>query len=253
MRYLLSILSAFLFTGMVAATAGNVDELFKTANGQYSKGDYNAAINTYKQALGNDNESATLYFNLANAYYKTDSIAKAILYYEKAKKLNPADESVEINLQLANKKTRDRFENISEFSLLSFLSSFTGILSVDAWAVSAIIFLILALVAFLVYFTSGSIARKKIFFRIMFTTLCISFLLFLGAELRYHTETRQVFAIVMPESADAESSPDDQGKRLYILHAGTKIKLLNKLDDWAEIRLPDNNVAWIKITDLSFI
>lgn len=251
MRYLINIVSALLITCTVLA--GTPDELFKRANSSYSKGDYKTAIAGYKQLLANGDESATVYYNLANAYYKSDSIAKAILYYEKAKKLNPADEDSAMNLLLANKKIQDKFESVPTFSLINFLTSITAIITVDSWAILAICLFLLALTALIFYFIVQRILWKKIFFRAMLITGFLSFIMFLGAQLQYYEQTKQQYGIIMAAAVDATSSPDEQGKRLYILHSGTKVKIITELEDWVEVRLPDNNVAWTKLTDIEKI
>ena len=92
------------------------------ADSAYVKGDYKAAIEAYETILTNEGEAADVYYNLGNAYYKSENIAKAILNYERALLLNPSDEDVAFNLELARSKTVDKVADVHKF--LWALSSF---------------------------------------------------------------------------------------------------------------------------------
>src|ERR1051325_9538876 len=54
---------------------------FIIANEAYAKGNFVKAAEGYEQLIAQDYESAELYYNLGNAYYKLDNIGKAILNY----------------------------------------------------------------------------------------------------------------------------------------------------------------------------
>ena len=64
--------------------------------------------------------SGALYFNLGNSYYKTNNIAESIYYFEKAKKLLPNDEDIQINSSFAQNMTIDAIELLPESQLEQF-------------------------------------------------------------------------------------------------------------------------------------
>lgn len=66
-----------------------VNRWFEAGNTSYAKGDYKGAIENYERInrVGFVNE--TVYYNLANAYFKSNQIGRAILFYEKARRLAP--------------------------------------------------------------------------------------------------------------------------------------------------------------------
>ena len=91
----------------------NVENIFSQANELYNKGSYIEAINNYKEIIKNDFHSAELYYNLGNAYYRLDSIASSVYYYEKALQLNPNDREIIDNLALVNKTLVDEIDPIT--------------------------------------------------------------------------------------------------------------------------------------------
>ncbi len=57
---------------------------FEQGNQYYQKENYQAAITSFESILNSGKESAEVYFNLGNAYYKLHQVAPAIYNYEKA-------------------------------------------------------------------------------------------------------------------------------------------------------------------------
>src|ERR1044072_673873 len=90
----------FLFSASLLR-AEDPSVVFDSANAAYAAGKYEKAIQLYQKIEAENTVSAGLYFNLGNAYYKTNNTGKAILYYERAKMLDPDDEDINVNLKLA--------------------------------------------------------------------------------------------------------------------------------------------------------
>ena len=83
----------------------DADDLVKKGNEFYQDKQYDKAIDTYQQVIHLGYEGTSLYYNLANSYYRDGKIGLSILYYEKALKLSPGDDDVIHNLTIANTKT----------------------------------------------------------------------------------------------------------------------------------------------------
>ena len=75
---------------------------------EYRQGKYLEAADTYKKMLTEGQESAQLYYNLGNCYYKLGENTQAILNYERALLLNPADRDARYNLQMAQSQAVDK-------------------------------------------------------------------------------------------------------------------------------------------------
>jgi SH3-like domain-containing protein len=60
-------------------------------------------------------------------------------------------------------------------------------------------------------------------------------------------------AIVFAPVVSAKSSPDESGKDLFILHAGTKVELIRPVGEWCEVKIADGNKGWIPKTSFQKI
>ena len=103
------IILMLLLSGVVTY-ATDVKTLAEEATKMYQEGDYQKAIDLYNEMLSDDMESATVYYNLGNCYYKQGETAKAILNYERALLLHPGDNDIKYNLTMAQKATVDNIK-----------------------------------------------------------------------------------------------------------------------------------------------
>ena len=99
----------------------------------YIKDDYTTAIQIYESLLKNG-ESADVYYNLGNSYYKIGEIAKAVLNYERALLMKPGNSDIRANLEVARAKTIDKVEPVPEVFFVSWTKALINSMSVDAWA-----------------------------------------------------------------------------------------------------------------------
>lgn len=106
----------FLLTLCLIGSAYAQDTALKEAEVAYTKEDYAKAIELYEGILKSNGESAAVYYNLGNAYYKAGKIAPAILNYERCLLLDPGDSDARFNLQMARQKTIDKIEPVGDFS-----------------------------------------------------------------------------------------------------------------------------------------
>jgi SH3-like domain-containing protein len=69
----------------------------------------------------------------------------------------------------------------------------------------------------------------------------------------YNQQTNHNQAIVFSGSVPVKSSPVDSGTSLFVIHAGTKVNLIDELGDWVKIQLADGNEGWLPLSDLERI
>lgn len=248
-RITLIILLAFTFQFLFA----NVDVQLDSANVHYSKGEYEKAINEYEEILNSDIESSAIYFNLGNSYYKSNKLTKAIINYERALKLNPADEDVKYNLELANTYITDKIDALPPFFLTEWIHSFYDIFSTDTWAIISMSSFVLFLILLATFFLTRVLSLKKFSFYFSILIFIFSVISFWSSYKQKQNIVSQNTAIVTNPSVTVKSSPDESGNDLFQLHEGTKIYLDQKVGEWQKFKLSDGNVGWLHEDDLEII
>lgn len=224
-----------------------------SANACYSRGEYEKAIELYKSVIDNGYEAAELYYNLGNTCYKSNKITYAILYYERAKLLDPFDEDIDYNLEMAEKLVIDKIDIIPELFINTWIKQTVDMFSTNMWAVISIVVFVIFLLLFSVFLYSRIILLKKISFWIGILALMVSITAFTFSYKQKENITNRNTAIIFTPAVTVKSSPDDSGTDLFLIHEGTKITVTDALGEWVEIRLSDGNVGWLKASDLTLI
>lgn len=229
------------------------ESTLKEAEEAYAKEDYTQAIELYESVLKSYGESAMVYYNLGNAYYKAGKVAPAILNYERALLLNPGDSDTRFNLQVARQKTVDKIEPIGEFFLTRWIGTVEDVYSADGWAKWGVASFVLFIGCLVLFFFSKWIRLKKIGFFAGICFLLISLVANLFADSQQDKLLHRADAIVFASTVTVKSSPDASGTDLFILHEGTKVTIKSTLGEWSEIQLEDGNVGWMPSKEIQQI
>jgi tetratricopeptide (TPR) repeat protein len=236
-----------------AVKTEKLDTLFKAGNNAYNQGLYDSAAAIYQTILNQGVESGELYYNLGNAYFKAGDIPSAILYYEKAKKLIPNDEDVIYNLNIANSRIVDKIEKIPVMFYKKWWNYFYNMFSDNTWALfSLITFAILVL--FVGMFILGQTAKtKRIAFFSGLLFLFLTAVSFGMASQKYYYGKSHTEAIVFIPTVTVKSSPSANSVDLFVIHEGTKVSILDKVDNWVKIKIQNGSIGWLPAQDLKEI
>ena len=209
--------------------------------------DTTQAVQLYTAITDKGLYSAPLYYNLANALFKSGETGGAILYYNRALRLAPGDEDIRHNLEYAERSTKDKIEEIPKFFLVSWAKKVRSTMSCTAWTVISLLLLAATLASCLVYLLSQRIAMRKAGFYGMAAALllCIATTLMAWSERNMLVERNE--AVVMSSSLSVKSSPDKSATDLFVLHEGTVVTIGSTVDGWAEVRIADGNKGWVEI------
>ncbi len=223
-------------------------------NEHYQKGEYEEAIKAYEAVLQTNVEAAEIYFNLANAYYKIGQIAPAILNYERAKLLAPGDKDIQYNLKMAKAHVLDKLEEVPELFIGRWILGIRNAFSANLWAYISMALFVLCLLFFCFYLYGGNkIGLKKMGFFFSCLTLIFSLVAYSFAATKAEEIKNRNFAIIFSPSVTIKGSPAESGTDLFLLHEGTKVKLIDELGDWRNIKLSDGNEGWLKSEDIEEI
>ncbi len=237
-----------LCTALLFLSFGNAQnlQLFEKATEYYNAGEYSKAIEQYDEILKSGQHSAELYFNLANCHYKLNAIGPSIYYYEKALLLDPNDQEIKNNLGYAQNMRLDAVEKMPQTEISKAYSSVLDLFSFDGWAYLAIFMTSLFVLCYLAYYFLRSASHKRIAFVASIFSLALGLIAVLLAYLQYQEFESDNPAIVFSREVKITSEPNENSDTVFILHEGTKVNVLDELNDWQKIRLADGQTGWTK-------
>lgn len=238
------------FCVSISTLAQNTNDFFSSANALYKDGKYEEAIQRYKQIEDANTISSELYYNLGNCYYKLNKVAPTIYNYEKALKLNPLNEDAKNNLIIAKRLTLDRIEPLPKSVFQKFNENYLQKFTYNTWAIIAVVLSFLASLLFLLFYFADAPSKKRIFF----TTSMVSFLLLAVTVAitysQYSQAKNTIQAIIFTEEVSVNNEPTSGANEVFTLHEGTKVLVLDTVDNWKKIKLIDGKVGWIQSESL---
>ncbi|OSY88800.1 hypothetical protein WH52_03795 [Tenacibaculum holothuriorum] len=235
------------------SNAQNADAVFSNANALYKEGKYSEAIKLYEEVIDQNKVSSELYYNLGNAYYKLNKVAPSIYYYEKAIQLAPLNEDAQNNLIFAKRLTLDRIEELPKSVFQKFNENYLQKLTYNSWAVVTVLFSFLAGILFLLFYFALEPSKKRLYF----VTSMLSFLLLIVTLsitfTQYSDAQKNIQAIIFSEEVSVNNAPTANSEEVFTLHEGTKVKVLDSVDDWKKIKLADGKIGWMKANSLKIL
>lgn len=211
----------------------------------YQSANYNEAIELYNSLLQKSPYHAGLHYNLGNAYYKAGRIGPAILHYEKAALLAPADKAVRHNLQIARNRVTDNVAPLPSFFLARWWQTLAALLSPVTWNMLGFILLWAGAACGVAYHWMSSPRLRRLGLWIGIVASFSAILPFALAKSRTGILQNSGYAVVMDEGAQLRSAPEAQ-QTMEPLHEGYKVELLDAIGDWRKVQLPNGDIGWVE-------
>lgn len=247
---------ALLLLGSTSAFAAQSypDSLWHAGVDAYTSGDYASAIADWEDVRETGLMSKELYYNLGNAYFKSGEIAPAILWYERALRLDPSDADVRYNLDYARALTQDRIDEVPEIFFEQWGHALCYLLPSNVWAVIGLIGFALMVACVLLFLLGSTPGRRKLGFFLGIAFLVVALLGWDFAQWQRTEALRQDQAIVMKPVSSVKSSPATEGaKDLFILHEGTRVRILDNVGSFSCVELADGRQGWIPSREIEVI
>ena len=219
---------------------------FENGNSLYQKGKYQEAISAYESELSAKKQSAELYFNLGNCYYKLNKVAPSIYNYEKALLQNPDDAEIQNNLKFAQKLQIDDIKEVPKVGFNKVIQDFTNSFHYNTWGGITVGLSIVFLLFFIGYYFSQITISKRLFFIGMFGVMLLLLVSVSSAIFEKNQFNNDQPAIVFSEVVSVKSEPKVGAADSFLLHEGTKVYVMETLDNWNKIQLTDGNEGWIE-------
>ena len=231
-----------------------LQSLWDEANLAYTEGRWQDAVDGYQLITDASLESAPLWCNLGNSYYRVGNVSKAILCYERALKIDPSYDDARFNLDFLNSQIQDRIDPVPELILKTWMRKVSHLLDSNAWAVCFLVLMGLTLALVLLFLLASSLAGRRIGFFAALVTILLA-----GGALSFSLWQKNEYmqadkAIVMRPVASVKSSPSyESAKDLFVLHEGTKVTIIDSVGSWNNVELADGRQGWIPSSDLERI
>ena len=251
-RYILIFLFVTFFVSVTVPQGTNKDKFYQGVT-YFTAGSYKEALQVWTEIYNTGYRSPDLDYNIGNAYFKLNNIPSAILFYERAYLLKPADENINYNLQIARTLNEDRFQEIPELFFVRWYNFVSLFLSTNSWAKVSITSFILFLLLLSLYIYSPRHRYKVIGFwlAIFFIIMSLTSLAFTARNKSLVYDSHK--AIISSPVVSGKSSPDKSGNDLFVLHEGTKVTIEDEVGEWYEIRLSDGNKGWVPLNSITVI
>ena len=234
---------------LLLSNTQGLDSIFDQSNAFYTDGKYQMAIDGYKDILNSGFESAELYYNLGNAFYKLNNIPESNFFYEKARSISPTDEDILINLSYAQNLRIDKIEKLPITQTQNLKINILNLLSERGWSVLLIILAWIACVSFNLYLSVNNSGNKRIFFT-QFIILMIGFIVVFTINYEKKNLNNEKFAIIYDKETEVWSEPNKISELKFLLHEGTKVKQVDTIQDWVNIQLENGTLGWIQSSSI---
>jgi len=251
-RFFLFLLFISLFLCAAISQDTNRDKFYQGVT-YFTAGSYKEALDSWTDIYNTGYRSANLNYNIGNAYFKLNDVPSAILFYERAYLLKPADENINYNLQIARTLIVDRFEEIPELFFIRWYNFISLFLSTNIWAEVSVISFVLFLLLLSLYIYSAKHRHKVIGFMLAMFFLILSLSSFAFTSRNKSMVYDSHKAIISNPLVNGKSSPDNSGTDLFVLHEGTKVTIEDEVGEWYEIRLSDGNKGWVPLNSIIII
>lgn len=237
-----------LFIFSISLIGFSQSTLLESGNEAYENKAYDKAIQNYLEAIGNDLKSSELYYNLGNAYFKTNEIGEAIWAYQNALKIDPTNEDVMYNLDFANNLTADKLV-IETKGIGSWLTKNVFQFSPNFWYYISLISAVAMVISLFLFFTPSSNLTNNL--SLLSGTLFGLFLIlsFTFATMHKMRLTNTTKAVIINANSKILTSPLEDATISFELHEGAQLTLKSTQDDWYEVSL-NNNTGWINKSEV---
>ena len=244
----LFILFIFFISSLVVTANAMKDSAIvymQQANEAYQLNQYEDAISLYLEVVDLQFESAILYYNLGNAYYKSGNPAQALLWYERALRLSPNNEDIVHNISFVQQKLIDKIEVLPELFIAKWWNSCSKLLTGNQWAIGSIVacaLLVLCLL-FILLIRISWLRSTSILIAILALIFTIFSIIFSKKETSRYVQHPE--GIIMNQVVNVKSTPTEKSSDLFVIHSGLKVSITDQLNEWVEIRLPNGEKGWI--------
>ncbi len=247
-KIILNIVIVLVFITPASVFATETARMHIDAVKYYNSGEFIKAAELMETIVSSGVINGKLYYNLGNAYFKSGNTGKAILWYERARKLIPNDPDLKFNFNYAEGFIKDKSEEktLSVYKVLFFWKQLFG-RSLIQWTGIIIFFLFWLMIIY------QMIKGRNIIKIHTGITLALSLIFVMTSVYDYYADNYKKKAVILQEKVYVRSGLTDDSTELFILHTGTRVNVEDERKGYFKIRFSDDKIGWINQAGLEII
>jgi tetratricopeptide (TPR) repeat protein len=232
-----------LATAVGVCQARPEQSLFAEGVTAYEQGEFQAAIAAWEQRVRAGRADAATYYNLGNAYFKAGWLGRAVLNWERARRLDPRDRDTLENLDFARRLLVDEVPR-SDGTLARWLERLGGAVSFEETALGGLALWTLLGLAGLAAILAGGLKRRA---ALAAGGVLLTMLLALSPILGWHLWRlgESGDAVVLVVSVDVRSGPGERYTSVFTVHEGLMLRVRQSASGWYRVSLPDGLGGWL--------
>jgi tetratricopeptide (TPR) repeat protein len=256
-RFFLTAMAAALIAVPAGAAAQSLMALFKQANNEFWNGEYENALGSYEKLESLGVNDPALFYNLGTTYGRLGRLGLAVLYYEKALKLDPGQDDARHNLEVIREFIARRASEAGrDADLVPAAGPWRAILDRFSGFGAAVMFVIFHLSLFLVLgirrFVYQEMPRLSlgVVAGVLFILAIATGSVAIG---KWYHDTYVREAVVLENGAiDVMEGPKSEVKR-FAIEEGSRVEVLDRAQGWTRLLDGEGRDGWVPEKRLGII
>lgn len=213
-------------------------KLFYQANTVYKGGNYDAALELYQGIVETGFVSAAVYYNIGNCYIKKNDLGHAILWYERALRINPRDGDLLANWRYAKSKMKNP-EVFEKKDLIERFFYLPGITDDEIFMVLCLVLSGISAVVLAGLFLGWRFQKTFVFITILSVFFIFHVFSFCNKLGTYDNQ-----AVVL-STAEVKYEPEERATTYFTAYEGWDLRILNESTGWVKVQRPDGLIGWL--------
>lgn len=233
------------------ASALNTDSFFVAGNHLYDSAQYRQALDTYLKLENGGYQSAALFFNIGNCYFKEGDLGHAMLYYLRAQRLDPGDDEIKTNLEFARQFMPTIMEGVRINPVSGFIDTITAPFTLNklAWISSLFFVLLMLTIGIRIYFHNSGLLSKMVSYLILILLLVSSGL----TTYKYRVDYLARKGVIVASEAKVLSGPGEDNDIEFTGGAGLTFVVQKELNDYYQVIFENKRKGWVRKAEVAII
>lgn len=243
--------SFLLFVAVLLTNGILANSYFEKGLRAFHQKNYNTATELFRQAIEDDPNNLSVYYNLGVCAEKTGNDAEALWAFEKVLKYSPNDrETLLLAAEVHRKIHSDEYEPV-----MGQTESLLFTLSPNTWAILALLFSLLVLTSVIIVYNVNSNNWRKAAIGLGITSLFVmGGCLYLGFSVNEYQQENRYGLVIQQTPVSAFVNLNELGEMPDMqIQSGTRVQILSNETDFYQVETPDDGICYIKKVDLALI